>query len=518
MAGVGHLLRRAARAWPERDALVCGDDRLTFAQLRDWADRVSVRLHEAGTRPGGSVLWQMVNSVESVVLQHAVWQVGAVSVPVLPLLRSHELTAVVRAIRPSVLVGGSRPGGYDHARGLAEVAAGDGVLARWSVGSEAVDGWDAFPARPVRGEEPPSDSAWFAPADQDARCLVLFTSGTTADPKGVCHTSRSLQAEADTYREAARLGADSALLVPGPLSHVGSAVAATVTTATTGATAVVLERWDAVEAVEACDRESVTFSVAVPLFLREMADLYETSHRTLARPARIAVGGANTPPDLIERADRLGIFAWRGWGMSEAPSLTVALPDDPLHLRATTDGRLTVGTEVEVVDATRTALPSGVEGELRIRSPKQMESYLDPAQTAAQVDAEGWFYTGDLGLVSPDGWVTVTGRLKDVVNRGGEKFSTAEIETVIARHEDVDQVAVVGVPHERLGETVAAFVVLRQGQTWRGSEPLDGHVRAAGLARQKHPEHWVVVDGLPVNATGKVRKDVLRDGWITGQR
>jgi acyl-CoA synthetase (AMP-forming)/AMP-acid ligase II len=275
----------------------------------------------------------------------------------------------------------------------------------------------------------------------------------------------------------------------------------------------VLERWDAVEAVEMCDRESVTFSVAVPVFLKEMADLYETTHREASRPARIAVGGANTPPDLIERADRLGIFAWRGWGMSEAPSLTLGFPDDPLHLRATTDGRLDIGTQVQAVDESRSPLPAGAAGELRVRSPKQMLSYLDPDQTAGQVDDSGWFYTGDIGSVTSDGWVTISGRIKDIVNRGGEKFSAVEIEAAIAGHADVDQVAVVGVPHERLGETVAAFVVLRRGRTWQGPDRLLNHVRSAGLARQKLPEHWVVVDALPLNATGKVRKDLLRDGW-----
>lgn len=516
-SGVGWLLRHAAYAWPDHVALVCRDDRLTFAALLDWVDVVSAQLHEAGVRPGDCVLSQMVNSVESVVLQYATWQIGAVSTPVLPLLRSHELRQVMRATKARALVGSGRPGGYNHARGLADIELfeSSNPVVRWLVGTETVEGWDKFPERPGdRVVRFPEDACWFAPAGLDENCLVLFTSGTTAAPKGVCHTSRSLRAEACTYRDAAGLNADSALLVPGPLSHVGSAVAATVTTALTGAKAVLLERWDAVEAVETCDRESVTFSVAVPLFLKEMADLYETSHREVSRPARIAVGGASTPPDLIERADRLGIFAWRGWGMSEAPSLTVAFPDDRLHMRATTDGRLDIGTQVEAVDSSRTPLPVGVAGELRVRSPKQMVSYLDPDQTAGQVDDSGWFYTGDVGSVDSDGWVAISGRIKDIVNRGGEKFSAVEIEAAIAGHADVEQVAVVGVPHERLGETVAAFVVLRRGCAWQGPEALNDHVRSTGLARQKFPEHWVVVDALPVNATGKVRKDLLRNGWM----
>lgn len=516
--GVGWLLRRAAITWPDHDAIVVQDRRLTFRELDQWVETAAARLVAAGIGAGDAVVSQMVNRVESVVLQHALWRVGAVSVPVLPMFGAAELSHVVRQVRVRGMVTQAEAsGGRDLAADLDEVSArvGAPTALRWLTGEGARPGWESFPA-PVGA---PAQRVTAAPAPADEVCLVLFTSGTTSEPKGVRHNSRSLVAEAGTYRDSAGLHAASALLVPGPLSHVGSAVSATITPCLTGAKAVVLPRWEAVEAVEMCDREGVTFSVAVPLFLREMLDLWESSHDSARRPAAMAIGGAAAPPDLIERSERLGIFTWRGWGMTEAPSLTTAFPDDPIELRAGTDGRLDHGTEVQAVDGSRNPVAADVDGELRVRSPKQMVGYLRPEYEAESVDAEGWFYTGDVGRVSADGWVTITGRLKDVVNRGGEKFSAAEIENAILRSDDaIAAVAVLGVPDERFGEAVAAFVTLKPGRAWTGEGALVSALRDAGLARPKIPVHWTRVERLPVTATGKTRKHELLERWVAGGR
>jgi len=514
--GVGWLLRRAAITWPHHDALVVGERRLSFAKLDRWVEIVAARLVAAGIGRNDAVISQMLNRVESVVLQHALWRVGAVSVPVLPMFRSAELNHVVRQVQVRGLVTQSvANSGRDLTveLGRAAAQAKAPVALRWLTGGDERPGWDLFPA-PT--EVSPREVV-ATPAPADEVCLVLFTSGTTSTPKGVRHNSRSLVAEACTYRDSADLHAASSLLVPGPLSHVGSAVSATVTPCLTGAKAVVLPRWEAAEAVEMCDREAVTFSVAVPLFLREMLDLWESSHRSARRPTAIAVGGAVAPPTLIERSERLGIFTWRGWGMTEAPSLTTAFPDDPIELRRSTDGRLDHGTEVEAVDAQRQPVAAGLDGELRVRSPKQMVGYADPLHEAELVDRDGWFYTGDVGRVSVDGWVTITGRLKDVVNRGGEKFSAAEIEGAILRSDDaIAAVAVLGVPDERFGEAVAAFVTLKPGREWVGADTVASALRERGLARPKVPVHWTRLERLPLTATGKTRKHELLEWWVGG--
>jgi acyl-CoA synthetase (AMP-forming)/AMP-acid ligase II len=250
------------------------------------------------------------------------------------------------------------------------------------------------------------------------------------------------------------------------------------------------------------------------VFLQGYVERYEAN--PAAHPHRLGTfmcGGSAIPPSLIERADAVGIRAFRSWGMTEAPTVGVVAPGDSLELRARCDGRLSEGCEVEAVDERRRPLPPGELGELRLRCPEQMMGYTDAALDAEQVDADGWFYTGDVGRVDAAGWITMTGRLKDLVNRGGEKFSAQDIEHAISSHPAVGSVAVTGLPDERLGECVAAFVVLRPGAAWPGRQALLDHLEAQRLARQKFPTVWRVVEELPMTMSGKVQKNRLVALW-----
>lgn len=202
--------------------------------------------------------------------------------------------------------------------------------------------------------------------------------------------------------------------------------------------------------------------------------------------------------------------------MTEAPTIGVIGPNDQLSLRAHSDGRLSEGCEVEAVDEMRQPMPCGSLGELRMRGPELMLGYTDPALSAAQIDAEGWFYTGDVGRVNERGWVTMTGRIKDVINRGGEKYSAQDIEHAISSHHAIGSVAVLGLPEPRLGECVGAFVVLRPGSEWPGRQSLVDHLESQRLAREKFPVHWRVLSNLPMTMSGKVQKNRLLEMWQEG--
>ncbi|MGH2725672.1 MAG: AMP-binding enzyme, partial [Actinomycetota bacterium] len=183
---------------------------------------------------------------------------------------------------------------------------------------------------------------------------------------------------------------------------------------------------------------------------------------------------------------------------------------------AHTDGHRAEAVEVEAVDEDRRPLPTGAEGELRVRGPERMLGYVDAALSAEVVDGGGWFYTGDLGAVDDAGYVTITGRRKDIINRGGEKFSAQDIESAIAGHPAVGGVAVAGVPDERLGERVAAFVTLREGASWPGRTSLLAHLEEQRLAKQKFPVEWRVLEELPRTMSGKLQKNKLLDLWEAG--
>jgi len=491
-ASVGWSLPTAAQRWPDRVALVVGDERLTFAQLLARVEAVAAGFADRGVGPGNRVVVQLPNCVELVVVILAAWHLGAVAVPVVPLYRQHEMAHILAVTAPTVVVAAAARGDRRPAAELDEVM--PGAPARYAVGN--VPGWDTLPT---------TGGARHYPAAPDDDCLLLFTSGTTSEPKGVRHTSRTLLCEARSYRDEALLGGSSPVLIPAPVAHIGAVVACTLLPCLTGAPTVVMERWDPEVAVAICDRERVALAIGAPVFLSEMLDRYDgfTGHRI----AMFHTGAAPTGSTVIRRAHDVGIIAWRAWGMTEAPTMTSGRPDDPLHLRESTDGRIDTGCEVQAVDEDGRPLPPDTPGELRIRGPKVMAGYLDPAQHG--VDADGWFATGDIGTIDTDGWVTIRGRLKDIINRGGEKFSAAEIENAIGTHPAVDAVAVVGVPHERLGEQVAAFVTVRPGASWPGDDVLLAHLEVQQLARQKAPTIWRCVPELPRTPTGKVQKREL---------
>jgi acyl-coenzyme A synthetase/AMP-(fatty) acid ligase len=489
-------------------ACVVDDDSHTFGQLRARSAAVAAALYDGGVRRGDRVLIQLVNGVELIAAILGCWRLGAIAVPVLPLFRVSETTAALRQTAPSAVIAAADLGStrspaaeVDEALGAAAIA----PLVRLVVGA-ARAGWSAFP---VPGTETAATFRGFT--DPGACALILFTSGTTAAPKGVRHDSRSLLAEMNSYRRGAGLTEGDVVFNPAPIAHVGALVISTLVPWCVGTAVVVLSRWDPARAVAVIEREKVTFAVGAPVFLDDLVARYEAPDYRGHRVRMFQTGAAPTPPALLARAEKAGVAAWRAWGMTEAPSISYGSQSDPLDRRANCDGRVEPGSEVVTVDDTGTVLAAGVEGELLLRSPKQMMGYVQDVSGAPRGD--GWLATGDVGTVDAAGWVTVTGRIKDIINRGGEKFSAREIEHALCEHPAVAAAAVLGVPEPRLGEQVVAYVTTRAGQPFPGFEALIDQLRGSCIAPQKYPVAITGVEAMPTTATGKVCKAELARLW-----
>jgi acyl-CoA synthetase len=252
------------------------------------------------------------------------------------------------------------------------------------------------------------------------------------------------------------------------------------------------------------------------VFLQELTEAARAAGVHL--PLRnFACGGAAVPRAVMERSEEQGIPASRVYGMTELPTVTVMNRAHPFDLRAETDGAIAPGVQVRVVGADGAPSAAGCAGELLVRGPEQMLGYLDPAANRAAIDDAGWFSTGDVGVVDGAGYVTITGRLKDVINRGGEKFSARDIEDLLITHPAVRAAAVVPGPDARFGEVPVAFVVFDEpGQA--SADELARHLHATGLARQKTPVAWYFVDDLPMTPSGKVKKFELADTARTAER
>jgi acyl-CoA synthetase (AMP-forming)/AMP-acid ligase II len=491
---------RAARQWGSQPAIIEGGQQLTYQELLELVERASAWLAGAGVGPGDVVCWQTPNWWEAHVLGLAVWHVGAVSCPIAPFYREHELRQVIEQVRPVAVVTAETFRGFAHAEAFDDLlgAAGLGDAARVVLRGTR-PGWSSFDVVVSH-----SRRQQYAILGADEPCLILFTSGTTSGAKAAVHSSRTLLAETRQLADAWGLSWEDVAYMAAPLQHITGVLNAMTIPLLVGASAVLAERWEADVAVADIMRHRVTYSAGATVFLQELTDAARAARVHL--PLRnFACGGAAIPRAVMERSEEQGIPASRVYGMTELPTVTVMNRAYPFDLRAETDGAIAPGVEVRVVDDQSRSLPTGSEGELLVRGPEQMLGYLDPAANRAALDDSGWFSTGDVGVVDGSGFVTITGRLKDVINRGGEKFSARDIEDLLITHPAVRHAAVVPGPDVRFGEVPVAFVVF-DGAGEASVGELAEHLHAKGLARQKTPVAWHFVDSLPMTPSGKVKK------------
>jgi acyl-CoA synthetase len=512
-ARIGSRLDLSVQRWPERVVIVFEDARLTIRDLQRWSIAVARELVDAGVGPGDRLVWQLPNSLEAIVLHFAAWRIGAVSVPVVAMYREHEMAQILEHIKPKVVAFAARQGKRRPAEEMA-VLMGEMEIdpsVRIAVG-EQLAGWTSIPAIPT-ADDRVNEVGLPDPAPPDECVLILFTSGTTAAPKGVMHSSNTLLANVESYRARHALSSRETIVMGAPITHVGGLLSAVLLPVFLGMRSVLMPAWDPDRAVELIEAERGTVSTGASVFLQGVVERYERGISPDHHLGVFIAGGAAVPQSLVERAEAQGIKAYRGYGMSECPGVTFGSLDAPLELRANTDGWPMDATEVQAVDEDRHPLAVGEIGELRIRSPLQMIGYTDPARTEEQVDGEGWFYTGDVGSIDEQGWLTISGRIKDILNRGGEKFSAQDIEGVIAAHPAISSVAVIPIPDEKFGEQPAAFVTLRDDAVWPGREAMLEHLELRKLAKQKFPVAWWVLDELPMTLSGKMKKNELLELW-----
>lgn len=506
---LGWLATEGAIRWGDATFLVLGDRRVSYREFADLVDGTAAMLIDGGLKPGDRFLLQMTNSVELLVLLFACWRVGATPVPIVPLFRLHELRSICAEVQPAMIAVSHREDRRSLIAEVDELVAQSGLnlAAKLVIGGSA-DGWTPFSAEDAAGF--PTADNLPPPCSAAECCLILYTSGSTAAPKGALLNGRAILSNARNHCTTHSLGQSVVTLAPSPLAHIAALCLGVINPMLVGGACVMMRSWAPDEAIALIEREKVTNWGGVFTFLQDLIERYEAGEGGTHRMSNCAVGGANIPFSLIERSDRIGIHATNQYGMTEiVGNATLSDPSASIDRRANFAGKIMFGTEVEAVDDQRMPLPPGNPGELRIRSPQMMLGYTDPAVSADLLDADGWFYTGDVGIVDADGWVRITGRIKDIINRGGEKFPAADIENALASHPDIDTAVVVGVPEQRFGEVVGACLRLKAGAAWNGPEDFLAHLEHLRLSRSKFPVIWRVVDDFPRSPSGKIVKNDL---------
>jgi acyl-CoA synthetase len=486
-------------------AVVDGDTELSWRELMDAAARFGGFLAGNGIGSGDVVTWQLPNWWEALVVGYGIWAAGAISNPVVPIYRGLELRQIVEAVRPRCVITAAEFRGCDHVELLASTCAEVGFAPdRLVVVRGRAPGWTTFDDT-IAGQ-----AHIDVHVDPDDPALVGFTSGTTSGAKGVVHSSRSYLALPQRLTRSVAYGWDDRSYMPAPVAHATGMLMAIAIPLYTGCSVVVRDRWDPEVAVDDMRRCRVTYSGGATVFVQEL--LGALAARRLAElPLRTGYmcGGSTVPTAVAEAAEAAGLQAYRSYGMTEAPCVTGGDRADSLAIRLGTDGRVAPGCEIRVVGPDGGPVPQGQVGEFVLRAPQRALGYIRPEHTKEAFDDAGWFRTGDVGCIDADEALTVTGRVKEIINRGGEKISGREVEDALIRHPAVLEAAVVPAPHPRFGEQPAAFVLVRPGVAASDAE-LAGFLRAAGLAPQKIPTVWRYVDELPRTPSGKVKKFVLQ--------
>jgi cyclohexanecarboxylate-CoA ligase len=500
---IGEALAAAASAHSE--------DRLIFAQVEGATTTLSLgdlwqrscrcagSLAAAGVRSGDTVVLQAPADARSTEVLVALWTLGAVPVPLTTAATNEDVAHAVRQTRSRTVVLVREWRGRDLVSGLVSHKTSLGLETVVVLGSEAPRGAVSLDAV---GPSVLSDDGRPAPTSE---ACVIYTSGSTAQAKGVRHSHETLLCGLGIMP----VDPTSRMLGTFPAGHVASLLGL-LRPLTAGGTTVIMDRWSARAAAELVEEHRITVSAGTPFFLSTLLNEAEREGRDISSLTRFLVGAAAVPPSLVERANAAGIVTWRTYGSTEHPAISSGGPDDPSEKRQLTDGRVTPGNEVRLIDESGIDVTSGQEGEIVARGPKQFLSYGDDALDESAFFESTWFRTGDLARFDDDGYLVVTDRIKDIIIRGGENISAREIEDILARHPAVEEVAVCAAPDAIWGEAVCAVVIAKPGLPQPTLKELAAMALSAGLSPHKLPTRLELTNSLPRTAAGKVRKRDLR--------
>jgi len=527
---IPHALREAYRreGWWTDEPFAAFIDRRVAAdpsmRVRIWSDQsprstTTGLIHERsrhlaaglvarGIGPGDVVAYQMPSWAETLEILWAGFRVGATMVPIIHFYGPTEVSFILRQSRAKALVTVGSFGPIDHLANLESI--------RDDLDLETVVVADtAARVRVVPGAVSLSDLAEYAPledpaeVDPDQPAMIGYTSGTTADPKGAIHSHRTLLAEVRQLASLNVAGGRPSLMAS-PIAHMTGMLGGSLVPIHNGDPIELIDRWDPGRVLSIVAAEDLSPGGGATIFLTSLLDHPDFGPEHLARMPRFGLGGAPVPTAVAERAEALGIKVTRAYGSTEHPSITGSPMTDPAKKRGSTDGRPMAGVELRLLDEDGAPVASGEPGEILSRGPDLFLGYTDPALTAAAIDADGWYRTGDVGVLDAEGYLTITDRLSDLIIRGGLNLSAAKIEEHLASLAGVAEVAVVAAPDSRLGEHACAVIRVVPGTEPPELAALQRHLAASGLPKQQWPEEVRTVVDFDRTPSGKIKKRTLR--------
>ncbi|MCU1400544.1 MAG: hypothetical protein JWN62_3653 [Acidimicrobiales bacterium] len=483
----------------------------TYAELAADAAGLAAALAGRGVKAGSVVSVQLPNRYETVVVAVATLSLGAVVNPLLPNYRVHELGHVFRTVAPRVVFTPGIYRGFDHRQLIDDVAAVVGVeVLHVVVGDDPGPGERriAFDALAAEGASS-ARIAMLGAGRASAVSEVIFTSGTEAQPKAIMHTEQTANFSVRVAYEDLGMDAGDVVWMPSPIGHSTGFNYGVRFALYHRLPLVLQDRWDGAAAAALVAQHRCSYTLAATTFLQDLIAAAQAAGTSLESLRYFGCGGAPVPAHLVDHAAEHGVQVLRLYGSTEVLVGTWNRPWSTIEQRRNTDGVPMTHVEVTVRDDAGNDVGVGVEGELWTRGPNTCVGYFaDAERTGATFDADGWVKSGDLVVLDADGYVTVVGRKKEIIIRGGINIAPREIEELLVALPEVQRAAVIGLPDERLGETMCACVVLEAGADL-DFETMVARLRTTGLATYKLPQRLEVLDVLPTTASGKIQKHEL---------
>lgn len=484
----------------------------TYESANRKANSIASFLKKAGIVPGDFVSFQLPGWAEFLPICMACFKIGAIANPLLPNFGLCELVYMLNKCESKLFFVPESFKNYRYSNMMDELPSQVPSLKNMVV----VDKYKAYTGKlPSLNQifRNPHIEEEFLERKQKADdvAAVIFTSGTESRPKGVMLTHNNIIAAERAFNTAFHINYNDAMLMPAPVAHATGFLHGVISPMMVGGKTVLQDIFDCRTSVDLMAEQACTYMMGATPFVHDILECLTENKQNIPSLRFFLCGGAPIPQSMKQHSLDLGIKLISVYGSTESTPHTATCVDEPLDNLLQTDGKALAGIEVRVVNEKRETLGPSCEGEEASRGPNVFVGYLkEPELTKSVLDDEGWYYSGDLCVMNPEGYIRITGRKKDVIVRGGENISATEVEKILLSHPDIQEAAVVAMPDPRLGEKACAYVVLKKPDSALTLSEVIKHFASWNVAKFKYPQRLELLNALPKTASGKIQKALLR--------
>jgi len=503
---LNNLFYKVLKTNPYKKAVIDRGRSFTFKEIDVLSNNLAVTLQTLGIGKGDVISYQLPNWYESIVLNIAVTKIGGIINPIIPIYREREVSFILKQAASIVIFIPNRYRNFNYIQMMENIKSQLTYLKYIVVVGDYIGkGMLSFDSMVKNQNYSLHNENIYS---KDIK-LLIYTSGTTSEPKGVQHTHNTILAEILNVSYFWNLSYDDVIFMPSPVTHITGYLYALELPFINGNTVVLMDTWDPIHALQLIKKENCSLTIGATPFLHDLLRCLPTNK--LKIPLTFVCGGAYVPSELIYEAwNKAGMRAFRVYGLTEAPTISAGIrPEDSIKKAAETDGYI-FGNEVNIVDESDRPVNIGEEGEILVKGPEVFVGYKEPSLNNEAFDKDGWFRTGDIGRIDKDGFLTISGRRKDIIIRGGENISPREIEDILQKHPKIEMSAVVAFPDKKMGEKACAYVKLKRGNSFTFNEMIDFLIKY-NFAKQKLPERLEIINEFPTTPSGKIKKNVLRE-------